>query len=157
MRNIDKYLDEILNADESDWSCKAAKLSPYCLPCSDGTVSSVACSRCQQQTAQWLKEEYVEKTLLTQFEYDILAIALHQGYRWIAKDTTSGLQLHVTQPERIYEEWRSRGRTASLDLFSNLFDFVTTLQTKPTDLSYVICNCKIDNRERPNPSSSKQV
>ena len=139
MKNIEKYLNDIIQEEKINWQCKAAEIMNHGkMPCETGTNTLIVCSECKRRTGEWLSKECKTAPTLTSLEKDILCVALDQGYRWLAKDVTSGLMLHTLQPEKVYEEWRSRGRRESLNLFCNMFHFVSTIQTESREIKELL-------------------
>lgn len=137
MKNIEKYLNDIIQEDEIHWQCKAASImNGGITPCD--VKKEISCFECKRRTGEWFSKEYKTAPTLTSLEKDILCVALDQGYRWLAKDVTSGLMLHTLQPEKVYEEWKSRGRRESLNLFCNMFHFVSTIQTEPWEIKELL-------------------
>ena len=145
MKNLEKYLDVILDEDIDSINCTVCKLRLGYDPCKDDlSMSSTDCGAQCKRNKQWLKEEYVERTKLTMAEKAILE-NLPKEYEWISRDKDGELFLYYGYPSKKYDAWlcyeHDIGR--SLTLFNHLFQFIKWEDEEPSHIPTLLINCEV--------------
>lgn len=99
---------------------------------------------CSAAKMKWLLSEYKEPVKLTRLEYEILKWLIDKDYKYIARDSGSGLYVYYKQPPKKDRIWGSAyGYHFSICDLRDLFQFVQWSDEEPTSIQEVLENCEV--------------
>lgn len=147
MKNLEKYIDKILDSDLETIHCTVCKLRLGYDPCEqDENLTKKECDAECIKNRKWLKEEYIEPIYLSHDEYVILKNIL-SFYKYIYRDASDTICICNK------EACLSGNRNVRLICFNHLFDFVKYEDGTPYSIQELVENyekehIKEDNYDR---------
>lgn len=131
MKNVEKYKNLIAEAIENiectdDRDCQNCHFRPLC---------SNWCG--VESFAEWLFEEYVPPTEITEEERIILSAIKHK-YKWIARDDDNGLYVYKDKPSREDGFWY--GGATGFNSFNHMFKFIKMDDEEPYNIGGLLRN-----------------
>lgn len=140
MKNKEKYFNEIcraiydMNFDSCDFIKKYILREKQC--------KDMACSRCCQETKEWLEQEY--KPPITEDEKIILKY-VDKEYKWIAREFDNSLAIYKSKPFKGYDEiakdstWLTKDNSYNwLGLAHDLFPFIKKDDEEPYNIEELL-------------------
>ena len=153
MLNAEKFKDELLEIlsenryiEVDKYDRKIRKCTGNnCPKCMFGiTALGKGRDSCSIAAMLWLLSEYKEPVKLTRLEYEILKWLIDKDYKYIARDSGSGLYVYYEQPPKKDRIWGSAtGDHFSICDFRDLFHFVKWEDSTPTSIQEVLDNCEV--------------
>ena len=95
---------------------------------------------CKKHFREWLKQEYKEPIVLTEFEREILKMALEAEYQYIARDKSNKLFAYKQKPQKESCTWTGgrSGYMYDLNLFKNDFQFIKWEDNEPYSIEELL-------------------
>ena len=155
MLNAEKFKKEISECID-EYDSGRFSISKDCAPrfkycdatyCNDCMLSDQE-GYCGIKRIKWLLSEYKEPVKLTRLEYEILKWLIDKDYKYIARDSGSGLYVYYKQPPKKNRIWGSAyGYHFSTCDLEDLFQFVQWSDEEPTSIQEVLENCEVVDDE----------
>lgn len=99
---------------------------------------------CSTRKVKWLLSEYKKPVKLTRLEYEMLKWLIDKDYKYIARDSGSGLYAYYKQPPKNDCIWGStNGDHFSICDFRDLFQFIKWEDEEPTSIKDVLADCEV--------------
>lgn len=129
MKNVEKYKGLI-----------AKTMKMYCINktgvCSSCELKNV-CNKEPSVIEDWLFQEYVPPTEITETEKIILSTIKHK-YNWIARDDDNGLYVYKDKPMREDGFWY--GSAVGFNPFNHMFKFIKMDDEEPYNIGGLLRN-----------------
>ena len=141
MTNLEHYLKDILNLKECFSISKKTGKVENCerINCKDCqfNVKEDCDDTCYKNVMLWMFEKY--KPPISNLEYDILEYLYNNTkFRYLARDDGKWLFAYYEPPVKGGESYES------LDVFSDIFNFVRWEDAKPTSIKEILDNREVD-------------
>lgn len=118
MKNKEKFADEIV-----DFACRRDSIAVDNKRKVTSCLGLIRCKNCRFREEidcklaikDWLEEEYVEPPVISKKDKVFLEY-LKDGYKYITRDYTGGIFLHINKPKRISSYWFSTPATEAVSI-----------------------------------------
>lgn len=132
MKNIEKYIDEIIDTLSREGECEFMKRHNLTdVDMTGKCYSARDCNECLVGLREWLEDEYQEPIVLSEDEKTILR-NIDKEFKWIARDSDV-LSVYEIEPYKDGFYWECEGACREIEVFNHLFQFI-----KPSDKAYKI-------------------
>ena len=150
MLNAEKNKEKILDLTEGGNYFAVRKdgqniaISCDGIKCEDCIFDEEEDCGCSFPRMKWMLSECEEPIKLSRLEYEILKWLIDKDYKYIARDSGSGLYVYYEQPPKKDRIWGSAiGDHFSICDFRDLFHFVKWEDSTPTSIQEVLDNCEV--------------